>query len=343
MIKYVTGNLFDSNAECLVNTVNCEGYMGKGIAYQFKLRYPENNRDYIKACKSGKLHIGVIHYYFEDGVWIVNFPTKDKWREKSELYYIEIGLNRLVELIISEGIHSIAIPPLGCGNGGLKWNDVKKLIEDKFSELKEKVDILIYEPFMSYKAIPKEAPNITVAGLVLIQIKLHLKKFGFLRLQKTGYFMNYFLGEEYFKFNKFHYGPYSHSIDIVARNIKEYQEHYGIVDSSETYNQVYRMICSQKTEAKLKKLLPAVEKASEYVNAIETDKRLEGIATVLYIVQKNNAKYDLQSITEQFKNWSEDKEKRFSEEEIVEYINYLEDTNIILKNICGLYEEYKEI
>lgn len=343
MIKYVTGNLFDSNAECLVNTVNCEGYMGKGIAYQFKLRYPENNRDYIKACKSGKLHIGVIHYYFEDGVWIVNFPTKDKWREKSELYYIEIGLDRLVELIISEGIQSIAIPPLGCGNGGLKWNDVKKLIEDKFSELKEKVDILIYEPFMSYKAIPKEAPNITVAGLVLIQIKLHLKKFGFLRLQKTGYFMNYFLGEEYFKFNKFHYGPYSHSIDIVARNIKEYQEHYGIVDSSETYNQVYRMICSQKTEAKLKKLLPAVEKASEYVNAIETDKRLEGIATVLYIVQKNNAKYDLQSITEQFKNWSEDKEKRFSEEEIVEYINYLEDTNIILKNICGLYEEYKEI
>lgn len=70
---------------------------------------------------------------------------------------------------------------------------------------------------------------------------------------------------------------------------------------------------------------------------------MEGIATVLYIVQKNNAKYDLQSITEQFKNWSEDKEKRFSEEEIVEYINYLEDTNIILKNICGLYEEYKEI
>ena len=218
-------------------------------------------------------------------------------------------------------------------------SEYKKLL----SELKEKVDILIYEPFMSYKAIPKEAPNITVAGLVLIQIKLHLKKFGFLRLQKTGYFMNYFLGEEYFKFNKFHYGPYSHSIDIVARNIKEYQEHYGIVDSSETYNQVYRMICSQKTEAKLKKLLPAVEKASEYVNAIETDKRLEGIATVLYIVQKNNAKYDLQSITEQFKNWSEDKEKRFSEEEIVEYINYLEDTNIILKNICGLYEEYKEI
>ena len=102
-------------------------------------------------------------------------------------------------------------------------------------------------------------------------------------------------------------------------------------------------VAEVKTEAKLKKLLPAVEKASEYVNAIETDKRLEGIATVLYIVQKNNAKYDLQSITEQFKNWSEDKEKRFSEEEIVEYINYLEDTNIILKNICGLYEEYKEI
>lgn len=229
MIKYVTGNLFDSNAECLVNTVNCKGYMGKGIAYQFKLRYPENNRDYVKVCKSGKLHIGVVHHYFEDGVLIVNFPTKDKWREKSEMCYIEVGLDRLIELIISKGISSIAIPPLGCGNGGLKWNDVRKLMEDKLSGIKEKVDILIYEPFRSYKAIPKEAPDITVAGLVLIQIKLHLKKFGFLRLQKTGYFMNYFLGEEYFKFNKFHYGPYSHSIDIVARNIKEYQEYYIMI------------------------------------------------------------------------------------------------------------------
>lgn len=96
MIQYVTGNIFESKAECLVNTVNCEGYMGKGIAYQFKMRYPQNNKDYVRACKSGELRIGTIHFFFEEGIWIINFPTKDKWREKSRISYVEIGLDRLV-------------------------------------------------------------------------------------------------------------------------------------------------------------------------------------------------------------------------------------------------------
>lgn len=78
MIKFVTGNIFESGADCLINTVNCEGFMGKGIAYQFKMRFPQNNLDYVKACKSGKLYIGTIHYFKEDGCWVVNFPTKDK-------------------------------------------------------------------------------------------------------------------------------------------------------------------------------------------------------------------------------------------------------------------------
>lgn len=91
MIKFVTGNIFESGADCLVNTVNCEGFMGKGIAYQFKMRFPQNNIDYVKACKSGKLHIGTIHYYKEDGIWIVNFPTKDKWRENLRLIILKKG------------------------------------------------------------------------------------------------------------------------------------------------------------------------------------------------------------------------------------------------------------
>ena len=83
MIIYTTGDLLKSSAETLVNTVNCEGYMGKGIAYQFKLKFPENNKDYVKACKTGELQIGKLHYYKEDGKIIVNFPTKNKWRAKS--------------------------------------------------------------------------------------------------------------------------------------------------------------------------------------------------------------------------------------------------------------------
>ena len=338
MIRYTTGNIFESNAKCLVNTVNCEGYMGKGIAYQFKMRFPENNRDYVRACKNGNLRIGTIHYYIENGILIVNFPTKDKWREKSQMYYIEVGLDCLVELIKEKKIESIAIPPLGCGNGGLNWMIVKKIIDSKLQEVALTCDILVYEPSISYKAVPKEAPQINVSGLVLLQIRMNLKKFGALRLQKTGYFVNYYLKAEYFKFDKWNYGPYSHAIEIVARSIKEYQEYYGFDNSKDTYEQVYKVICSEKTNDKLDKILPAVQKAADYVNKISTDKKLEGVATALYIIEQNNGELNEEKVVEKFKQWSVDKAKRFSAKYIKDCIQYLIDTNIVLKNLCGLYE-----
>ena len=253
MIRFVTGNIFESGADCLINTVNCEGFMGKGIAYQFKMRFPENNIDYIKACKSGKLRIGTIHYYNEEGIWIVNFPTKDKWREKSKIDYIEHGLDKLAEFIIVYNPKVIAIPPLGCGNGGLDWNIVKSILVEKLQRIDGNHTFLVYEPSISYKAIPKKAPNISVSGLVLLQISLHLKKFNALRLQKAGYFTNYFLEEEYFKFDKWKFGPYSHAIDIVARSLNEYQNYYGLTNSKDTYEHVYNVICSKKTEEKMSK------------------------------------------------------------------------------------------
>ena len=131
MFFYTTGDLLQSDAEALVNTVNCEGYMGKGIAYQFKLKFPNNNKDYIKACKSGVLRPGKLHFYREAGKIIINFPTKDKWREKSQIKYIEDGLDSLILLIEELNIKSIAIPPLGSGNGGLVWADVKQILAEK--------------------------------------------------------------------------------------------------------------------------------------------------------------------------------------------------------------------
>ena len=85
MIKFVIGNIFESGADCLINTVNCEGFMGKGIAYQFKMRFPENNKSYVKACRTGTLTVGKVHSYIEEGITIVNFPTKNKWRENSKI------------------------------------------------------------------------------------------------------------------------------------------------------------------------------------------------------------------------------------------------------------------
>jgi len=337
MIKYIIGNLFESGAQCLVNTVNCEGYMGKGIAYQFKMRFPNNNKDYVRACKSGELHIGSLHHFYEDGTYIVNFPTKDRWREKSKMYYIEEGLDLLVDFIEKKSIISIAIPPLGCGNGGLNWSEVKSLIENKVSTIKDKCDIIIFEPSINYKPVVKKAPKMNVSSLVLLQIRMKLENFGAIRLQKTCFFVNYFLDEEYFKFDKYHYGPYSHAVDIVARNIKEYQQFYGLTNSKDTYDHVYNIICSKNTEEKLKKINPAIDKATDYVNKISDTSMLEGIATVLYLVLTNNT-FDEEYLISLFKDWSKDKEKRFSEQKIRECIKYLENTGIIEKNLCNAYE-----
>lgn len=338
MIEYTKGNMFECNADCLINTVNCEGFMGKGIAYQFKMRFPENNQSYIRACKSGDLTVGKVHTFFEEGITIVNFPTKNKWRENSKIEYIEKGMDSFIELLPELAVNKIAIPPLGCGNGGLLWVEVKKIIESKISGLADQYDFLIFEPSLSsYSAIPKKAPQINVSGLVLLDIRLNLKKFSSIRLQKSGFFMNLFAEEEYFKFDKWKLGPYSHAIEIVARNIREYQQYYGINDSRATFEQVYRVICSEKTDSRFDRLHIAVKNATEYVNAIQTDKKLEGVATVLYLIQYGDPK-NKEQLVDSFKKWSVDKANRFPPKYILDCIEYLEETAIVSVDICGNYE-----
>lgn len=337
MIEYTKGNMFECNADCLINTVNCEGFMGKGVAYQFKMRFPENNKSYVKACKSGELAVGKVHSFMEEGITIINFPTKNKWRESSKMEYIEKGMEAFVELLPKLAVKKIAIPPLGCGNGGLDWAEVKKVVENKIFDIADRYDFVIFEPSFSYSAMPKKPPKISLSGLVLLDIRLNLKRFNSIRLQKAGYFANIFLEEEYFKYDKWKYGPYSHAVDIVARNIKEYQNYYGIDNSQKTFEQIYQMICSEKVDRKFDKLHVAVKKSTEYVNAIQTDKKLEGVSTVLYLVQNGKPKNKEQLISS-FKEWSEDKAKRFSEKYISECIDYLEQTFIISVDICGNYE-----
>lgn len=246
-------------------------------------------------------------------------------------------MSYFVELLPQLNVKKIAIPPLGCGNGGLIWADVKVIIESKIEDLSDQYDFVIFEPSTSYKAIPKTPPQISVSGLVLLDIRLNLKKFNRIRLQKTGYFVNLFSEEEYFKFDKWKYGPYSHSIDIVAKNIKEYQEYYGIDNSKTTFEQIYQVICSEKVDNKFNKLHKAVQKATEYVNRIRTDKKLEGVATVLYLVQNGSPKNKAQ-LVDAFKSWSEDKANRFSKKYILECTDYLEESSIISLDICGNYE-----
>ena len=294
LIKYETGDMFASGAECLINTVNCEGYMGKGIAYQFKMKFPENNKSYVKACRNGSLRPGTLHVFVEDGITIINFPTKDRWREKSKLSYIETGLDEFLRVLPDLQVKSIAIPPLGCGNGGLQWPVVK----------------------------------LSASSLIIMKLKIGLKKHTKLRLQKAAYFMNIFADEPYFSFQKHKYGPYAHAIDIVGRDIGAYQKFYGIKDTEMTYQMVYKTICSEKTDKTLERLLPAVAQAVQYVNQIESDHDLEGISTVLFLARSESGQSESQ-IIQNFKAWSEDKAIRFSENEIKRYIRYLETTGLI--------------
>ncbi len=149
MITEVRGDLLKAEVDALVNTVNMMGVMGKGLALQFKKAYPEMYDEYVWSLENGYLKMGRVTYWIEcsDKLpnYILNFPTKIHWRDPSQLSYIEAGLDYLVDLIPDLGIKSIAIPPLGCGLGGLNWKDVEPLIREKLGEL-EDVDIRLYVP-----------------------------------------------------------------------------------------------------------------------------------------------------------------------------------------------------
>lgn len=334
MITYTTGDLLKSSATALVNTVNCEGFMGKGIAYQFKLQYPENNIDYIKACKSGSLKIGSLHYFCEKGKIIINFPTKDKWREKSKIDYIDKGLDELLILIEKLNIDSIAIPPLGSGNGGLIWGDVKKLIEQKLSVLPDNINIFVFEPSTSYSSQPSVEPKLSTSALVLMELKSRLKNFNKLRLQKTAYFVNLFLKTKYFKFERHNYGPYDYSIEIISRNIKEFQKFHGTKTTNEARTILYNKIISETVESKMSELMPQIEKACTLVNEIESDYELECLSTICFLLEEQR---DLQEeqIVQEFRLWSKDKADRFPEEVIIMGIKKLYDLGVIDKNIVG--------
>ena len=146
MIEIVQGDIFASACHAMVNPVNCVGVMGKGLALAFKKRWPSMFVDYQRACRNGTLAIGRMHpYQVSDGVWVINFPTKDHWRNPSKLEYIEKGLEDLKQCVRSIGLTSVAIPALGCGLGELDWPLVKARIHLLGAALPE-VLIKLYEP-----------------------------------------------------------------------------------------------------------------------------------------------------------------------------------------------------
>lgn len=143
-VKVVQGDMFKSSAQTLVNTINCVGAMGKGIALEFKKRYPAMYDRYRQLCKDGLIQTGKLWLYkADDGKWVLNFPTKQHWRNPSKVEYIEQGLDKFVKTYKEKGIISIAFPMLGCSNGGLDKNEILPIMQ-KYLEQCDDLDVEIY-------------------------------------------------------------------------------------------------------------------------------------------------------------------------------------------------------
>lgn len=140
-INFIQGNIFNSSCKCLINPVNCDGTMGKGLALDFKKKYPNILKNYKLICKTGVLVPGIIDVCFDYEKWILNFPTKIRWYNPSKIEYIELGLNAIVKLNEKLFLDSVAFPKIGSGLGGLDWIDVKKLIIKILSPLDLKIEV----------------------------------------------------------------------------------------------------------------------------------------------------------------------------------------------------------
>ena len=228
MIRFVKGNILQAEAEALVNTVNCVGVMGRGVALQFKHSFPTNFKAYAAACDRGDVQPGRM-FVTETGLlagprYIINFPTKRHWRGKSRMEDIEAGLAALTQELRQRGISSVAIPPLGSGLGGLDWADVRPRIEATLSALPD-VDVLIFEPLESTletttfraKDVPKMTPGrASLVGLMDRYLAALLDPFiTLLEVHKLMYFLQEAGEPLRLRFVKGSYGPYAENLRHV--------------------------------------------------------------------------------------------------------------------------------
>ena len=227
MIRFTQGNLFEADVEGLVNTVNTVGVMGKGIALMFKERFPENFKAYEAAAKRGEIHIGRMFVTASPQLsgprWIINFPTKKDWRHPSRLEWVADGLINLRTMIAEKAIRSIAVPPLGSGNGGLDWNTIRPLIVKELGELKD-VEVVVYEPTAKYQNVAKGhgVEKLTPARALIAEMIRRYSVLGLecsiLEVQKLAWLLERVIDRQGLKsplaltFAADKYGPYAHNL-----------------------------------------------------------------------------------------------------------------------------------
>jgi O-acetyl-ADP-ribose deacetylase (regulator of RNase III)/uncharacterized protein YwgA len=333
MIAYITGNIFESPAQALVNTVNTVGVMGKGIALQFKNEFPKNFRDYAQACKIGTLQIGQLLVVEDNSLLygskkIINFPTKTDWRKPSEYPYIEQGLVDLVRIIKEQQITSIAIPPLGAGNGGLDWHKVKGLMDSYLSGLN--CAISIYEPNAAVKEVlKKERVVLTPARAMLLAVLYDLVRNGEFvsefSSEKICYFLQRFGAKDIFKldYQPNFYGPYSGKIKHVLYYLNgsyimgysgKDKKPFDALNLMMDAEQDVLAFLSHPQYSREKKI---IEQTQTFLTGFYSNFGLELLSTLDFIAQREQTK-DLETVKKSLNEWSSRKTQLFANDSFLE-------------------------
>ena len=331
MIEYKTGDILRENAEAIVNTVNCVGVMGRGIALQFKKKYPENFKKYATACKNEEVAIGKIFVFKTKASmypkYIINFPTKYHWRGKSKIEYIVQGLDDLLNVILKEEIKSVALPPLGCGLGGLNWKDVKEVIEKKLSKLTD-TKVIVFEP----KGSPEthqmtrthSTPTMTPGRAALIDL-MHGYLQGLLdpfitllEVNKLMYFMQEAGEKLQLQYSKAYRGPYGEKLRHVL-NIIEGHFISGYADGGDMPTKQLELLpgAYEKAQSVLAKNAGTKKNSQKVINLVdgfESSFGLELLSSVHWVIIKENAT-SRQGIVDSLYNWNPRK-KQFTDKQV---------------------------
>ena len=295
--------LRQDDVDAIVNTVNCVGVMGKGIALQFKNKWPENFRAYEAACKDQQVRLGRMFVFDSGGLvkpnYIINFPTKDHWRGKSRIEFIRDGLVDLVAQVKRLRIRSIAIPPLGCGNGGLDWNEVRPLIERAFVGLPE-VEVRLFAP--SGAPDPKgmevrtQRPRMTPGRAAILKVldTYRALEYGLSRIevQKLAYFLQEAGENLKLKFVKHQYGPYS---EELRHALNRMDGHFirglgdGVVEAEiEPVEDALKEADQFLAESGHAALAQRIERVAHLIDGFQSPYGMELLATVHWVARHEN-------------------------------------------------------
>lgn len=324
MIKFTTGNLLESNAEALVNTVNTVGVMGKGIALMFKERFPNNMKAYADACEAKQVQVGKV-FVTDTGEligprWIVNFPTKQHWRSPSKLHWIEDGLQDLRKFILDNNVRSIAIPPLGAGNGGLEWSEVLPKIEATLGDL-DGVEIQVYQPTAEYQNVAKRkgVEKLTPARALTAELIRRYWVLGnectLLEVHKLAWFLQRAIQAKglssplKLNFEAKNYGPFAGNLNHLLNHLdgSYLKANKRIPDAKPddiiAFNDARKDEVAQFLLHKGSEYAESLDSASDLIEGFESPFGLELLATVDWLIHEEGVAQNEDSVLAALSNW----------------------------------------